>query len=80
MKKQVIEYVEVNVGLFGTNTRTLRNPLFCKDRFCYSRERPRVNIEGTVFYGQSVPALQAIYLIKDVNGMEFFNHSRSYFA
>lgn len=80
MNKQVIEYVEVNIGLFGTNTRTLRNPLFCKDKFCSSWGRPRITIEGTAFFGQSMPALQASYLIKDVNGLEFFNHSRSYFA
>ena len=80
MNKQVIGYVKVNIGLSGTYTRTLRNPLLCKDKYCSSWGRPRVRIAGTAFYDQSMPALQASYLIKDVNGMEFFNHSRSYWT
>ena len=71
MNKQVIEYVEVNIGLVGTSTRTMRNPLL-------SWGRPRIRIIGTVFYDQSMPDLQASYLMKNVKGMEFFNHSRSY--
>lgn len=80
MNKQVIEYVEINVGLFGTNTRILRNPILCQHKYCSSWGRPRVRIEGAAFFGQSIPALQASYLIKDVNGMEFFNFSGSYFV
>ena len=80
MNKQVIEYVEVHIGLLGTTTRTLRNPVLCKDKYCSSWGRPRVRVAGTMFYGQSMPTLQASFIMNDVNSFEFSNHSRSYFA
>ena len=76
MNKQVIEYVEFHIGLFGTTTRTLRNPKF----YGLGLGKRRAKIEGAICYGRLVTYPNSIYSIQTIKWLEFFNHSRSYFA
>lgn len=74
MKKQVIEYVEVSIGLFSSDTRTLRNPKF----YGLGLGKRRAKIEGAECSGRCVFYPNTIRSMRTIKWLEFFNQSRSY--